>query len=55
MTRYEIKAMVDGIVIERKEVKSLAEAQKVAAEWQGDTEMADAEVAIDTIKEEVKV
>jgi hypothetical protein len=55
MTRYEIKAILDGQVIKRKEVKSLAEAQKVAAEWQGNTEMADAEVAIDTIKQEVRV
>lgn len=55
MTRYEIKAMVDGIVIERKEVKSLAEAQKVASEWMDNAARADTEVVIDTIKEEVKV
>ena len=55
MTRYEIKAMVDGIVIERREVKSLAEAEKIANYWIDHAARADTEVAIDTIKEEVKV
>lgn len=54
-TEYEIKAIVDGVIVEKQKVETLAEAEKIAVEWVDDAGRADADIVIDTIKEEVKV
>jgi hypothetical protein len=48
MTQYEIKAIVDGVVIERHIVNTLAEAESIANEWTDDAARADTDIVIDT-------
>ena len=55
MTEYEIKAILDGIILEKQKVKTLAEAEKIANEWMDNAVRADTEIVIDTVKEKVKV
>ena len=48
MTQYEIKAIVDGVVIERHIVNTLAEAESIANKWTDDAARADTDIVIDT-------
>jgi hypothetical protein len=49
MTQYEIKAIVDGVVIERHIVNTLAEAESIANKWTDDAARADTDIVIDTV------
>jgi hypothetical protein len=55
MTEYEVKAIVDGIVIEKIKVNSLSKARKIENEFIDNSVRADTEVVIDKIKKGKKV